>query len=356
MHFCDLAAFSGGDKGGRGAPACRTSAKFRRVIAAFIVGFVIAAVGLVSPGRADNYPSRTVTVIVPYPPGGASDVVARIVADGMSRVLKQTIVIENVGGAGGTIGTARVAAADPDGYTLLAASMGSHVAAPALTPKLRYDSTKDFEPIGLMSNAPVAVVARKDFPAGNLDEFIAYLKAHGDDVKQAHGGIGSSSHMACLLFTWELGLKPRLVPYRGTGPALNDVIGDHVDFFCEQVVSVAPSVKSKLIKAYVVSGDVRSATLPDVPSAKEKGIPKFNLSIWSAMFAPKGTPKEIAAKLSAALDKTLDDPLVAKRLSDLGATVPAKTERGPAHLEQVLKADIARWHPILKQAMAQAQK
>ncbi|HEX5508436.1 MAG TPA: tripartite tricarboxylate transporter substrate-binding protein, partial [Pseudolabrys sp.] len=196
----------------------------------------------------------------------------------------------------------------------------------------------------------------KDFPAGNLDEFVAYLKAHPDDVKQAHGGIGSSSHMACLLFTWELGLKPRLVPYRGTGPALNDVIGNHVDFFCEQVVSIAPAVKSKLIKAYVVSGDARSATLPNVPSAKEKGIPKFNLSIWSAIFAPKGTPKQAVAKLSAALDKTLDDPLVAKRLSDLGATVPAKAERGPAHLEQVLKADIARWHPILTKAMAEAKR
>ncbi|HET7849128.1 MAG TPA: tripartite tricarboxylate transporter substrate-binding protein [Pseudolabrys sp.] len=330
--------------------------KFWRVVATLLLGLAAGTACLVSDGRAGGYPSRTITVIVPYPPGGASDVVARIVADGMSRVLNETIVIENVGGAGGTIGTARVAAADPDGYTLLAASMGSHVAAPALMPNLRYDSTRDFEPVGLMSNAPVAVVARKDFPAANLKDFIAYLKAHGDNVKQAHGGIGSSSHMACLLFTSGLGLKPRLVPYRGTGPALNDVIGDHVDFFCEQVVSVAPSVKSKLIKAYVVSGDARSATLPDVPSAKEEGIPKFNLSIWSAMFAPKGTPKEVAARLSAALDKTLDDPLVVKRLSDLGATVPAKTERGPAHLEQVLKADIARWHPILTKAMADAKK
>src|SRR5450756_239970 len=178
-------------------------------------------------------------MIVPFPPGGPSDVVARIIAEGMSRVLNQTIIIENVGGAGGTIGTARVAAATPDGYTLLAAGMGSHVAAPALTPNLRYDSTKDFEPIGLISNAPVAVVARKDFPAKDLKEFIAYVKAQGDSVKQAHGGIGSASHMACLLFTSQLGLKPKLIPYRGTGPALGDLIGDHVDFFCEQVVSVA---------------------------------------------------------------------------------------------------------------------
>jgi tripartite-type tricarboxylate transporter receptor subunit TctC len=302
--------------------------------------------------QADNYPSRTITVIVPYPPGGPSDVVARIVADSMSRVLKQTIIIENVGGAGGTIGTARVAAATPDGYMLLAASMGSHVAAPALTPNLRYDSTKDFEPIGLTSNAPAAVVARKEFPAKDLKEFLAYVKANGDNVKQAHGGIGSSSHMACLIFAAQFGLKPKLIPYRGTGPALNDLIGDHVDFFCEQVVSVAPAVKGKSIKAYVVSGNLPSPALPDVPSAKQAGIPEFQLNIWSAMFAPKGTPKDIVSTLSGALDKVLDDPAVATRLADLGGSVPDKAARGPAHLEKELTADIARWYPILKAAAA----
>ena len=320
--------------------------------ATMLVMALVAGIGCFSPAaRADNYPSRTIAMVVPFPPGGPSDVVARIIADGMSRVLNQTIIIENVGGAGGTIGTARVAAATPDGYTLLAAGMGSHVAAPALTPNLRYDSAKDFEPIGLISNAPVAVVARKDFPAKDLKEFIAYLKEHGDGVKQAHGGIGSASHMACLLFTSELGLKPKLIPYRGTGPALSDLIGDHVDFFCEQVVSVAPAVKGNSIKAYVVSGNAHSPALPDVPSAKQAGIPEFQLSIWSAIFAPKGTPKDVVAKLSGALDKALDDPAVAKRLVDLGGSLPLKADRGPAPLAQVLKADIARWDPVLRAAM-----
>ena len=235
--------------------------KFRKTAATLAVALVAGIGCLATATRADNYPSRTIAMVVPFPPGGPSDVVARIIADGMSRVLNQTVIIENVGGAGGTIGTARVAAATPDGYTLLAAGMGSHVAAPALTPSIRYDSAKDFEPIGLTANAPVAVVARKDFPAKDLKEFIAYVKEHGDSVKQAHGGIGSSSHMACLLFTSELGLKPKLIPYRGTGPALGDLIGDHVDFFCEQVVSVAPAVKGKSIKAYVVSGNARSPAL-----------------------------------------------------------------------------------------------
>ena len=326
---------------------------YRKTVLALAVG-LIAGIGLLATSaRADNYPSRTIAMVVPFPPGGPSDVVARIIAEGMSRQLDQTVIIENVSGAGGTIGTARVAAATPDGYTLLAAGMGSHVAAPALTPNLRYDSTKDFEPIGLISNAPVAVVARKDFPAKDLKEFVAYVKEHGDSVKQAHGGIGSASHMACLLFTSQLGLKPKLIPYRGTGPALADLIGNHVDFFCEQVVSVAPAVKGKSIKAYVVSGDARSSALPDVPSAKQAGIPDYQLSIWSAIFAPKGTPKDVTAKLSAALAKALDDPAVAKRLADLGGAVPAPAERGPAHLAAVLKADIAKWHPILQAAMAQ---
>lgn len=319
--------------------------------------FAAAALAIAGmPAMAQNYPTRTVTMIVPFPAGGPSDVVARIMADGMSKHLGQTVVIENVAGAGGTVGTARAAAAAPDGYTLLGAGMGSHVAAPALFPQMKYDSTKDFEPIGLVSNAPVAVVAKKDFPAKDLKEFIAYVKNNGTKVNQAHGGIGSASHMACLLFNSEAGLKPNSIAYRGTGPALNDLVGGHVDYFCEQVVSVAPSAKGGTIKAYTVSGNARSAALPDVPSAKEAGLPGYQLSIWSAIFAPKETPKPVVAKLSDALNKALDDPTVVKRLADLGGTVPPKADRGPDHLGQVLKADVARWDPILKQAMVESKK
>jgi putative tricarboxylic transport membrane protein len=322
--------------------------------AALFAAALIAAAPLAA--RAEDYPSRPITVVVPFPAGGPSDVVARIIAEGMGRVLNHTLVIENVGGAGGTLGTARVATAAPDGYTLLAAGMGSLVSAPALTPDLRYDSIKDLEPIGLTANAPVAVVARKDFPANNLKEFIAYLKEKGDAVKQAHGGVGAASHMACLLFNSQLGLNPKSIPYRGTGPALGDLVGGHVDFFCEQVVSVAPSVSGNSIKAYVVSGNERSPALPSVPSAKEAGDPQYQLSIWSAMLAPKGTPKDITAKLAAALDKALDDPAVAKRIVELGGTVPAKAERGPANLARVLKTDVERWNPILKAAMGSGAK
>jgi len=320
------------------------------------VGLLAAAALVIAalPAIAEDYPTRTIRMVVPFPPGGPSDVVARIIAEGMGRVLGQAVIIENVGGAGGTLGTARVAEASADGYTILGASMGSHVAAHALYTNLRYDSTKDFAPIGMAANSQVAIVAKKDLPATSLKEFIAWVKKGGETVKQGHGGIGSSSHMACLLFNSQAGVHPTPVAYRGTGPALNDLIGSHIDYFCEQVLSVAPAVKGGTIKAFAVSGDARSAALPDVPSAKEAGLPKYQLNIWSAVFAPKNTPKDVTAKLSATLDKALEDPAVVKRLTDLGGAVPTKAERGPNHLEKVLKADIARWDTILKQANAES--
>jgi tripartite-type tricarboxylate transporter receptor subunit TctC len=299
--------------------------------------------------QAQNYPSRPITVIVPFPAGGPSDVVARIVTEGMSKHLGQSMVIENVGGAGGTLGSGRVATADPDGYTLLAGSMGSHVAAPVLTPNIRYDSERDFVPVGLTADAPAVIVARKDFPAKTMKEFVAYVKANGDKVKQAHGGVGASSHMACLLFNNAAGTKPQLVPYRGTGPAMNDLIAGHVDYFCEQAVSVAEQVRAGTIKAFGVSSTERLDALPEVPSAKDGGV-NYQMSIWAGIFAPKGTPKDVVQKLSAALDKALDDPIVIKRLADLGGTVPKKSERSPAQFEKMVKAEIARWRPILEAA------
>jgi tripartite-type tricarboxylate transporter receptor subunit TctC len=318
-----------------------------RIVAAFAALCLAATVA----AHAETYPTRPVTVVVPFPAGGPSDVVARIVAEHMGKVLGQTMVIENVGGAGGTIGSARVAAAAPDGYTLLAGSMGSHVSAPVLTPGIKYDSVRDFEPIGFTAHAPAVIVARKDFPAANLGEFIAYLKKNGEAVKQAHGGVGASSHMACLLFSLDTGTKPLLVAYRGTGPALNDLIGGHVDYFCEQAVSVTGAINGGTIKAYAVSSPQRLATLPNVPTAKELGV-DYTMDIWAGIFAPKGTPKEIVDRLADALDKSLDDPAVAKRLTELGGAIPAKDERTPEKFGAFVKAEIARWLPILKAAGA----
>jgi len=321
-----------------------------------IVGFIgllgIAAVGVgvtTSSGPADNYPTRPITVVVPFPAGGPSDVVARVVTEQMGTILGQSLVIENVGGGGGTIGSARVAAAHADGYTLLAGSMGSHVSAPVLAANLKYDSERDFVPIGFTAQSPAVIVARKDFPAKGLREFVDYLKKNRDRVKQAHGGIGASSHMACLLFNVRADVNPASVAYRGTAPALNDLIGGHVDFFCEQAVSVAPQIAAGTIKAYAVSSNERLPNLPGVPTAKEDGL-DYQMSIWAGIFAPKGTPKAIVDKLAAALDKALDDPRVAAKLVELGGSIPPKGERTPARFESFVKAEIARWSPILKAA------
>jgi tripartite-type tricarboxylate transporter receptor subunit TctC len=298
-----------------------------------------------------GYPSRSINVVVPFPAGGPSDVVARVVSEQMGNILGQSMVIENVSGAGGTIGSARVAAAPSDGYTLLAGSMGSHVAAPVLTPNLKYDPERDFTPIGFTAQSPAVIVARKDFPANNLRQFVDYLKKNADRVKQAHGGIGASSHMACLLFTAQAGVKPSLVAYRGTAPALNDLIGGHVDFFCEQVVSVAPQIAAGAIRAYAVSSNERLPTLPDVPTAKEAGL-DYEMSIWAGIFAPKGMPKPIVDKLAAALDKSLDDPGVKAKVAELGGSIPPKSERTPAKFGSLVKAEIERWSPVLNAASA----
>ncbi|MGZ5804742.1 MAG: tripartite tricarboxylate transporter substrate-binding protein [Xanthobacteraceae bacterium] len=320
------------------------------IVIAMVFAIFLAAV---VPARAQDYPSRSITVIVPFPAGGASDVVARIVTSQMSRTLGQSIVIENVGGAGGTIGSARVAAATPDGYTLLAAAMGSHVAAPVLTPNVKYDPVADFVPIGITANSPAVVIARKDFPARDLKEFVAALRQQGEAVKQAHGGIGSSSHMACLLFTAAIGAKPTLVAYRGSGPALNDLMGGHVDFLCEQSVSVAEQVLAGSVKAYAVAGGERLSTLPDVPTAKEAGV-NYEMSVWAGLFAPKGTPPVVIARLADALDQALDDPSVRERLTQLGGSIPAKAERKPAAFDRFVRSEMARWAPVL--AATQAQK
>ena len=311
--------------------------------------------GAPTPVLAQGYPTKNITMIVPFPAGGPSDTVARIAAEGMSRHLGQNVVIENVGGAGGTIGATRAAQAAPDGYTIFAASMGTVIAAPSFYPNLKYDSTKDFEPIGMSANAPAAIAVRKDFPASNVKEFVAQLKQNGAAIKQAHGGVGGTSHMACLLFNKIFDLKPTLVAYRGMGPAVNDLIGGHIDFLCEQVVVVVPGIQGEKIKGIVLSSNDRLKALPNVPGAKEAGAPDFQLNIWSGVYAPKGTPKEMIDRLAAALDKALDDPSTAEKLGNLGGTVPPKAERGPEFLRKTVAADIPRWAPILKEA-AEATK
>jgi tripartite-type tricarboxylate transporter receptor subunit TctC len=307
------------------------------------------------PALAQNYPTRAITVVVPFPAGGPSDVVARIIAENMSKTLGQQMVIENIGGAGGTRGSARVASATGDGYTLLAGSMGSHVSAPVLQPGLTYNSERDFVPIGFTAHAPAVVVTRKDFPAKNLKEFVAHVKKNGDKVKQGHGGIGASSHMACFLFNNVAGLKPLSVPYKGSNPAMADLIGGHIDYLCEQAVSVSSAIKGGNVKALAISSTERLPSLANVPTAKEAGV-DYQMSIWAGIFAPKGTPKPVVDKLAAALSRALDDAGVQKRLSELGGSIPSKAERDPTKFAAFVKAEIARWSPILKAAAKTKKK
>lgn len=325
-----------------------------RVLAATISA-CISACFAISAANAADYPTRTITMIVPFAAGGPSDIVARLVAQHMQQTLGEAVIVENVGGGGGTIGSARVAEARPDGYTLLAGSMGSHVSAPILTPGIRYNSERDFVPIGYTAGSPAVIVARKDFPPKNLRDFIAYVKKNGSKVRQAHGGIGSSSHMACLLFNTAAGLNPLSVAYRGTGPALNDLIGGHVDYFCEQAVSVSGQVLAGAIKAYAVGADERLPKLPNVPTAKEQGL-DYVMDIWAGIFAPKGTPKPIVDKLAGAINQALDDPTIRKRLTGLGGSIQPKAQRTPEKFAAFVKAQIAHWSPILKATVKTPQK
>jgi len=320
----------------------------KRLLAALAAMLAFAA----QNASAQKYPERPVTMIVPFSAGGPTDSVARIVAEHMSKTLGQQIVIENVTGAGGTTGTARAAQASPDGYTIMMGHMGTHGAAPAMYPKLRYDPTKDFEPVGLAAGTPILIVARKDFQPKDLKEFIAHLKANKDKVNQAHAGVGSVSHTTCVLLSSILGVKTTVVAYKGTGPALNDLVGGQVDYMCDQVVNVIEQVRAGTIKAYAIATEERSPALPDLPTTKEAGLPEFEVSAWNAIFAPKGTPKEIVAKLNDAYQKALADEGVRKRLLDLGSVLPAKEQQTPEALGALVKSEVARWTPILKEASA----
>ncbi len=318
-------------------------------------GSVAAAAGLLAISQAafaQAYPTRPITMIVPFAPGGPSDVVARIIAESMSKHLKQSIVIENIGGAGGTIGSARVAAAAPDGYTLLSGSMGSHVAAPSLYANLKYDSRKDFEPVAMVMHGPAVVVARKSIPASNLKEFVDYLKANAGKTSQGHGGVGASSHMACLLFNTEAGVDANVVAYRGSAPALNDVVAGQIDYVCDSTMGMAEQIKSGNVKAFAITSPERSPALPQVPTSKEGGLPRFDLSIWSAVFAPKGTPKPVVATLNAAVSNALEDKTVIARIEALGGAVTSGKERTPEYLSETVSRETARWEPILKSAVA----
>jgi tripartite-type tricarboxylate transporter receptor subunit TctC len=319
---------------------------------------VLALAGLACagaiPAAAQEFPSRPVTLMMPYAAGGPGDAITRIIGQGMSKVLGRQFLVENVAGAGGTIGTAKVAAAAPDGYSLLVMHLG-HAANTALYPNLRYDAVADFEPIGMIAESPMAFVARKDFPAGNFKDFVAYVKAGKEKVTAGHAGIGSASHLCGLLFFSAIETTVTTVPYKGTGPALNDLVGGQFDFMCDQTLNVLQPVNAGLIKAYAVTTKARLAVAPDLPTAAEAGLPGFETAVWFAMYAPKGTPKAVIDTLASALQAALEDPEVKSRLAGSGAQTVARERATPEALRAHLAAEIAKWGPIIRKAGVYAE-
>jgi len=316
-----------------------------------IIAFLLV---LTSAPAFAQYPAKPITVIVPFAAGGPTDVVTRLVGDHMSRTLGQTLVVENVGGAGGTIGMTRAAQAQPDGYTIAVGNMGTQSAAPALYPNLKYDPAKSFAQVGIVNYTPQAIVAKKTTAAENLKEFIRYLEANQAKLNYGHAGVGSISHVAGLLFNAKFGLKPNLVPYRGTGPALQDLVAGQIDYMLDQSLNVIPQIKAGTIKVYGIAAPDRLASLPDVPTTGEGGI-DFIFSAWNGMVAPQGTPNDIVAKLAAALSNALDDPAVQARYVELGSSAPNSAERGPAALQKLVESEVARITPVIKAAGVTAE-
>ena len=299
--------------------------------------------------RAQAYPSRPVTIIVPFAAGGGSDVSARIVGDYMSRTLGQPFIIENVPGAGGTTGSLRAMRARPDGYTILMGHIGTHAFSVSIYPKLAYKPDVDFEPIGVAVEMPEFIVARKDFPANDLKEFITYVKANAENLNMAHAGVGSITFTFGLLLNSLLGVKPTTVPFSGVAPATAALLGGQVDYMC-LAIEVRPHVQAGAIKAYAIAATERHPALPNVPTTIEAGLPEFQALPWWALFAPKGVPRPILDRLTDALDKALDDHNVRKRLVDIGGDIPGKAKRGQQALAALVKSEIARWTPIIKAA------
>ena len=320
--------------------------------------FLHSAVLLASLGsavaQAQEFPTKTITMVVPFAAGGPTDTVARLVAQSMGIKLKQTIIVENVGGAGGTIGAARVAKAAPDGYTLLLHHIGQ-ATAPALYRKLSYNANDSFEPIGLVTDVPMTLVARKDFPAKDFKELLAYVKANKSKVTYANAGLGSASHLCGMLFMTAIGTDLTTVPYKGTGPAMNDLLGGQVDFMCDQTTNTTSQIKGGKIKVYGVTTKARLASMPDVPTLNEAGLPGFEVNVWHGVYAPRGTPKAIVDTLAGALQVALKDPMVKQRFADLGTEPVAESRARPEALRAHLKTEIERWAPIISKAGVYAE-
>jgi tripartite-type tricarboxylate transporter receptor subunit TctC len=314
---------------------------------------MIAAASLVmlgGPVGAEDWPARPITLVVPFAAGGGVDVSARIQAQRMGELLGQQIVVENVGAAAGMAGGQRVAKAAPDGYALLIGNTGTHAFNQSLYKKPLYNAVTEFEPVGLVSESPRIIIARKDLPANNLQELIAYLKANEKTAQFGSAGVGSGTHLPCVLFNLAIGANVTHVPYRGEAPVMQDIIGGRIDYMCATIQSGAAQAKQGAVKGIAVMAEKRVAIIPELATTGEQGLPGVEASVWNAFFFPKGTPEPIVRKLNKAMSDTLDDPAIRKRLEELGLEVVPPERRTPEYLAKYLPAEIERWAQVVHRA------
>ena len=309
----------------------------------------LSALALAGGAQAQQYPSRNVVMMVPFAAGGPTDTVARVVAQGMAKPLGTTVIVENKPSAGGILAPEQVKNAKPDGYTILIHHIGM-ATTPTLYRQLRFNPLTDFEYIGLINDVPMTIVAKPAMPAKDLKEFLTYIKANKDKVSYANAGIGAASHLCGMLFMSAIQTDFLTVPYKGTGPAMNDLLGGQVDFMCDQTTSTTSQIKSGKIKVYGVTSAKRVPSLPDVPTLEEQGLKGANVGIWHGLYAPKGTPKPVIDKLVSSLQAALKEQDVNQRFTDLGAVTFPADKQNPAALEAHLKAEIAKWAPLIKKA------
>jgi tripartite-type tricarboxylate transporter receptor subunit TctC len=309
---------------------------------------VAGALGLAGPALAQNWPTRPITMVIPFAAGGPTDVLGRVMGERMSQILGQQVVIENVGGAGGGTGSQRVARAAPDGYTFLLGTVGTHAQNQTLYKKPLYHAATDFQPVALIAEVPLILITRKDLPVNTFEEFRDYAKKNQDKMTYGSAGAGSATHLGCVLLDAAMGTKIQHVPYRGTGPAMTDLQGGRIDFLCEIVSTALPQIQGGAVKAVATMTKERSPVLPDLATVHEKGIPNFEGLTWNAFFLPKGTPPEIVKKLHDATVQAMETPQVKDRLQGLGAVIVAPERRSPEYLADFVKSEIEKWAVPIK--------